>query len=139
MSRRDLWRRAVLVALLAAVLPVHGAHPTTASEQAAATAGVLNNAPPRPRLDAPPAPEPRGIRLPNARNLLFAKRELQVPPHVRLMVFAPHPDDETLGAGGLIQRVLAASASSGLGLIQPGKRFGEDARSRRWVRPPGFL
>jgi len=26
--------------------------------------------------------------------------------HTRLMVFAPHPDDETLGAGGLIQRVL---------------------------------
>jgi LmbE family N-acetylglucosaminyl deacetylase len=26
----------------------------------------------------------------------------------RLMVFSPHPDDETLGAGGLIQRVLKA-------------------------------
>jgi hypothetical protein len=30
---------------------------------------------------------------------------LHVPKSIRLMVFAPHPDDETLGAGGLIQRV----------------------------------
>lgn len=29
-------------------------------------------------------------------------------PSTRLMVFSPHPDDETLGAGGLIQRVLEA-------------------------------
>ncbi len=29
----------------------------------------------------------------------------------RLLVIAPHPDDETLGAGGLIQRVLAAGGS----------------------------
>ena len=26
--------------------------------------------------------------------------------NTRLMVFSPHPDDESLGAGGLIQRVL---------------------------------
>jgi LmbE family N-acetylglucosaminyl deacetylase len=26
----------------------------------------------------------------------------------RLMIFSPHPDDESLGAGGLIQRVLKA-------------------------------
>ncbi len=29
-------------------------------------------------------------------------------PSTRLMVFSPHPDDETLGAGGLMQRVLEA-------------------------------
>lgn len=29
----------------------------------------------------------------------------------RLMVFAPHPDDESLGAGGLIQRVLAVGGT----------------------------
>ena len=32
---------------------------------------------------------------------------LTVHDHERLLVIAPHPDDETLGAGGLIQRVLA--------------------------------
>jgi len=111
MSRRDPWRRAALAALLAAVLPVYSGRPTNALEQAAATAGLLNNAPPRPRLEAPAAPEPPQIHLPNAHNLVFAKKELQVQPHVRLMVFAPHPDDEILGAGGLIQRVLAAGGT----------------------------
>ena len=32
--------------------------------------------------------------------------ELVVPPKVRVLVVAPHPDDESLGAGGLMQRVL---------------------------------
>lgn len=62
----------------------------------------------RPHLDTPAAPEPRAIRLPDpaASRLLLSNKELQVPERARLMVFAPHPDDETLGAGGLIQRVL---------------------------------
>src|SRR5688572_16478209 len=37
----------------------------------------------------------------------LAYEPLQVGPHERLLVIAPHPDDETLGAGGLAQRVLA--------------------------------
>jgi N-acetyl-1-D-myo-inositol-2-amino-2-deoxy-alpha-D-glucopyranoside deacetylase len=32
-------------------------------------------------------------------------------PHDRLLVLAPHPDDETLSAGGLLQRVLARGGS----------------------------
>jgi LmbE family N-acetylglucosaminyl deacetylase len=32
--------------------------------------------------------------------------ELRVPPKLRLLVVAPHPDDESLGAGGLMQQVL---------------------------------
>ena len=39
-----------------------------------------------------------------------AKEPLAIEPllssETRLMVFSPHPDDETLGAGGLIQWVL---------------------------------
>src|SRR5262245_9183554 len=37
-----------------------------------------------------------------------AAEELVVPPHLRLLVVAPHPDDESLGAGGLMQQTLAA-------------------------------
>src|ERR687886_586162 len=34
-----------------------------------------------------------------------------VSPNTRLLVFSPHPDDETLGTGGLIQRVLSAGGT----------------------------
>jgi LmbE family N-acetylglucosaminyl deacetylase len=33
-----------------------------------------------------------------------------VPPATRAVVVAPHPDDETLAAGGLIQRILRTAA-----------------------------
>lgn len=128
MKPRDLLRRVVLAALLAAPLAVHGARLSNASERTGAAAGMLNSAPPRPRLDAPPAPEPRQIHLPNAHNLLFAKKELHVPPHVRLMVFAPHPDDETLGAGGLIQRVLAAGGKVRVVFVTNGDGYVDGVR-----------
>jgi LmbE family N-acetylglucosaminyl deacetylase len=106
MKLRALLRRALWGVLLAAAL--FARRGADASEQVGAAAGGLNSAPPRPRLDALPIPEPPAIHLPEGNTLLFPKKKLQVPRNVRLMVFAPHPDDETLGAGGLIQRVLAA-------------------------------
>lgn len=63
----------------------------------------------RPQLDAPKIPEPHAVHLPTAAqsHLLLSTKQLQVPGPVRLMIFAPHPDDETLSAGGLIQQVLS--------------------------------
>ena len=39
-------------------------------------------------------------------------RTLTVTADTRLLVIAPHPDDEVLGAGGLMQRVHAPAAPS---------------------------
>lgn len=39
---------------------------------------------------------------------VHAAPELRVPAKLRLLVVAPHPDDESLGAGGLMQHVLDA-------------------------------
>lgn len=63
----------------------------------------------RPHIEVPAAAPPHTVHLPTATDshLLLSSKELQVTAPVRLLVFAPHPDDETLSAGGLIQRVLA--------------------------------
>ncbi|MBE3589574.1 MAG: PIG-L family deacetylase [Firmicutes bacterium] len=41
----------------------------------------------------------------------------------RLLVIAPHPDDETLGAGGLIQRTLAAGGQVHVVVVTAGDSF----------------
>jgi LmbE family N-acetylglucosaminyl deacetylase len=46
-----------------------------------------------------------------------------VSPHTRLVVFSPHPDDETLGAGGLIQRVLRAGGTVKVVFMTSGDGF----------------
>src|SRR2546430_10087895 len=46
--------------------------------------------------------------------------ELAVKRGERLLVLAPHPDDETLGAGGLIQRVLARGGTVRVVLVTAG-------------------
>jgi LmbE family N-acetylglucosaminyl deacetylase len=42
------------------------------------------------------------------RGAALAVEELEVPRKVRVLIVAPHPDDESLAAGGLMQRVLDA-------------------------------
>ena len=61
----------------------------SASGKSAAIVGQLASVAPPPQ--GPPAVSP----------------ELRVPSGIRLVVFSPHPDDESLGAAGLIQRVAA--------------------------------
>ena len=54
--------------------------------------------------------------------------ELVVPPHLRLLVFAPHPDDETLAAGGLIQRVLATGGQVRVVFVTNGDGYVDGVR-----------
>jgi len=52
-------------------------------------------------------------------------------------VVAPHPDDETLGAGGLMQRVLERGGSVRIVLVTAGDGFVEAvAHETRLLRPP---
>jgi LmbE family N-acetylglucosaminyl deacetylase len=60
----------------------------------------------------------------------------------RLLVIAPHPDDETLGAGGLVQRVLARGGRVRVVILTAGDGFvravegaspGEPARPAQYV------
>lgn len=84
-----------------------------------------------PRLEAPPIPQPRQIHVPStvASQLLWANKEMQVSGPVRLMVFAPHPDDETLAAGGLIQRVLAQKGQVRVVFVTNGDGYVDGVRS----------
>src|SRR5262245_56672133 len=47
----------------------------------------------------------RAANAQSAQSLPAGRPILEVPPRLRLLVVAPHPDDETLGAAGLMQRV----------------------------------
>src|SRR6266436_180186 len=46
-------------------------------------------------------------------------------PATRLLVVSPHPDDETLGAGGLIQRVLHRGGAVAVVLVTSGDGYPE--------------
>ena len=50
---------------------------------------------------------------------------LEIPPGTRLLVVAPHPDDEALGAAGIIQRVLASGGKVHVVLLTSGDGFPE--------------
>ena len=56
--------------------------------------------------------------------------------NTRLMVFSPHPDDESLGAGGLIQRVLAAGGKVRVVFMTNGDGFPEGVGKGASYRRP---
>lgn len=60
-------------------------------------------------------PRPPRVELPS--------RPVVLHPGERIMIFAPHSDDETLGAGGLIQRALKTGAIVRVVLITNGDGF----------------
>ncbi len=57
-------------------------------------------------------------------------------PATRLLVVSPHPDDETLGAGGLIQRVLHAGGAVKVVFMTSGDGFPVGVTSARHVQHP---
>jgi len=54
----------------------------------------------------------------------------------RLMIFSPHPDDESLGAGGLIQRVLEAGGKVKVVFITSGDGFPEGVEKEDHISHP---
>ncbi len=58
----------------------------------------------------------------------FPNRELVVQNQLRMIVFSPHPDDETLSSGGLIQRVLSKGGQVRVVFITNGDGFLDGVR-----------
>src|SRR6266508_4539922 len=56
--------------------------------------------------------------------------------NTRLMVFSPHPDDETLGAGGLIQRVLRVGGAVKVVFMTSGDGFPEGVELEERIAHP---
>ena len=56
--------------------------------------------------------------------------------NTRLMIFSPHPDDESLGAGGLIQRVLKAGGRVKVVFITNGDGFPEGVEKEDRIARP---
>lgn len=56
--------------------------------------------------------------------------------NTRLMVFSPHPDDESLGAGGLIQRVLTAGGRVKVVFMTNGDGFPEGVETEHHIAVP---
>ncbi len=67
---------------------------------------------------------------------------MQLPRGLRVMVFAPHPDDESLGAGGLLQLIAASRGTSRVVFVTSGDGFVEGARryfGRSFLVPDDFI
>lgn len=58
---------------------------------------------------------------------------LNLPAHPRVLVFAPHPDDEVFGCGGLLALLAACGASIGVHVVTDGGygKFGQNKDARK--------
>jgi N-acetyl-1-D-myo-inositol-2-amino-2-deoxy-alpha-D-glucopyranoside deacetylase len=61
---------------------------------------------------------------------------LEVPPAARLLVIAPHPDDDVLGAGGLMQRVKATGGLVRVVYLTDGDGYPEGVKEEDHVEAP---
>jgi LmbE family N-acetylglucosaminyl deacetylase len=71
---------------------------------------------------------------PNRRNIPPAP--FTVPDHTRLLVVAPHPDDEVLGAGGLMQVVRSRDGDIRVVYLTDGEGYPEGVELEDHGRPP---
>jgi LmbE family N-acetylglucosaminyl deacetylase len=65
-----------------------------------------------------------------------APPSLSVPDATRLLVLAPHPDDEVLSAGGLMQRVRAGGGAIRVVYLTDGEGYPEGVRAEDHVASP---
>jgi len=65
-----------------------------------------------------------------------AELALRAGPATRLLVVAPHPDDEALGSAGLIQRVIAAGGQVRVVLVTSGDAFPEGVEAETHIADP---
>ncbi len=129
MQQYILSLRSASIGVIALTMLLPGPHRAGASESGAAPQPSLNGVVVRPHLDTQTNPTPPQIHLPNAHTArLLTSQELEVPPHLRLLVFAPHPDDETLAAAGLIQRVLATGGQVRVVFVTNGDGYVDGVR-----------
>jgi LmbE family N-acetylglucosaminyl deacetylase len=84
------------------------------------------------RAAARPVPAARAIRAPRA----IPPLALTVTPATRLLVVSPHPDDEALGAAGLIQRVVAGGGQVRVVLMTSGDAFSEGVETEDGIAKP---
>ncbi len=76
-------------------------------------------------------PNARAVRLPPSPALA-----LDVPDATRLLVIAPHPDDDVLGAGGLMQRVKAGGGAVRVVYLTDGEGYPEGVKQEDHVEAP---
>jgi len=65
-----------------------------------------------------------------------AREAVPIGADTRLLVIAPHPDDETIGAGGLMQRVRAAGGEVSVVYLTDGDGYPEGVRAEDHVETP---
>ena len=109
-------RTAALLLVIAALLIA-----TPSYTRAVAPQTTASRTTPRPRVVHPPAPPPPVLDVPEA---------------TRLLVIAPHPDDEVLGAGGLMQRVKATGGAVRVVYLTDGDVYPEGVKAEDHVETP---
>ncbi len=86
--------------------------------------------------------QPDAILRDGTAAFLLSAGELQVQPGLRVLLFAPHPDDEVIGAAGLIQQVLANGGAVRIVFVTNGDGYVDavrDAVQRRTVSGADFV